>query len=167
MIQVRTRLHQAAPHHLRSFLTFLGLVQRKKAFHILCGLEPKITVAVFVNHFQKILKHLNSVFLATWERVDKKKIVSEINVFYRDPYTVIYLLLSFKTESSDFYLSQVFQYFFLCWIILLVHVHRGRDNNVRYLKAKLRYRKIKTQVPRPRQTIPTAASVCGHSYLLA
>lgn len=38
--------------------------------------------------------------------------------------------------------------FLLCWIVLLVLVHRGQDNNVKYLKAKLGYRKIKTQVPR-------------------
>lgn len=57
--------------------------------------------------------------------------------------------------------------FFLSWIILLVFVHRGQDNNVKYLKAKLGYRKIKTQVPRPWQTIPSsAASVWGHSYFL-
>lgn len=85
---------------------------------------------------------------------------SEIIVFYMDPYIVIYLLLSLKAESSDFYLSRAFQSFFLCWIILLVLVHRGRENNVKYLKAKLGYRKIKTQFPRPRQTIPTTASVC-------
>lgn len=55
-------------------------------------------------------------------------------------------------------------FFLLCWIVLLVFVHRGQDNNVKYLKAKLGYRKIKTQVPRHWLTIPSAASVWGHSY---
>lgn len=54
--------------------------------------------------------------------------------------------------------------FLLCWIVLLVFVHRGQDNNVKYLKAKLGYRKIKTQVPRHWLTIPSAASVWGHSH---
>lgn len=31
--------------------------------------------------------------------------------------------------------------------------NRGQDNNVKHLKAKLGHRKIKDQVPRPRQTI--------------
>lgn len=37
---------------------------------------------------------------------------------------------------------------------------------MKYLKAKLWYRKIKPHVPRPWQTIPRAASLSGHSYLL-
>lgn len=42
----------------------------------------------------------------------------------------------------------------------------GQDNNVKYPKVTLGYGKIKTQVPRPRQTIASGASPSGHSYLL-
>lgn len=47
---------------------------------------------------------------------------------------VISLVLSFLNLSVSF---------FLHWIILLALVHRAQGNNVKYLKAKLGYRKIK------------------------